>query len=233
MDCSPPGSSIHGIFQARVPEWVAISFSRGSSRPRDWTQVSHIVARCFYHLSHQGSPLCFRSFVFKLSLNRRFLFVICYIALDLCSPCIQYSHFAYALLYPHLPVWYEIQYLQLGPSLLWQNHEKTYSFTEHQISWPMSYVYGFVFFLSPTHFYWRSNHKWAQWFSLPLGPTNSGFWFNIINMACVTWHTYIPCSRWNWLSQYILGIRAQKTLAEVRSCKFLFWSNKPVSVWSF
>ena len=40
VDCSPPGSSVHGILQARILEWVAISFSRGSSRPRDWTQVS-------------------------------------------------------------------------------------------------------------------------------------------------------------------------------------------------
>ena len=47
MNCSLTGFSIHGIFQARVLEWVAISFSRGSSRPRDWTQVSHIVGRCF------------------------------------------------------------------------------------------------------------------------------------------------------------------------------------------
>ena len=47
MDCRLPGSSIHGIFQARVLEWVAISFSRGSSRPRDWTRVSHIVGRHF------------------------------------------------------------------------------------------------------------------------------------------------------------------------------------------
>ena len=39
-DCSPPGSSVHGILQARILEWVAISFSRGSSRPRDWTCVS-------------------------------------------------------------------------------------------------------------------------------------------------------------------------------------------------
>ena len=39
MDCSPPGSSVHGISQARILEWVAISFSRGSSRPRDWTWV--------------------------------------------------------------------------------------------------------------------------------------------------------------------------------------------------
>ena len=45
MDCSLPRSSIHGIFQARVLEWVAISFSRGSSWPRDQTQVSHIVDR--------------------------------------------------------------------------------------------------------------------------------------------------------------------------------------------
>ena len=42
MDCNLPGSSVHGIFQARVLEWVAISFSRGSSRPRDWTWVSCI-----------------------------------------------------------------------------------------------------------------------------------------------------------------------------------------------
>ena len=41
-DCSPPGISVHGILQARIPEWVAISFSRGSSRPRDQTHVSHI-----------------------------------------------------------------------------------------------------------------------------------------------------------------------------------------------
>ena len=47
MDCSLPGSSVHRIFQARVLEWVAISFSRRSSRPRDWTQISHIVGRRF------------------------------------------------------------------------------------------------------------------------------------------------------------------------------------------
>ena len=47
MDCSLPGSSIHGIFQARVLKWVAISFSRWFSRSRDQTQVSRIVGRCF------------------------------------------------------------------------------------------------------------------------------------------------------------------------------------------
>ena len=51
MDCSPPGSSIHGIFQARGLEWSATAFSRGYSGPSDQTQVSHIVGR-LYHLSH-------------------------------------------------------------------------------------------------------------------------------------------------------------------------------------
>ena len=47
MDCSSPGSSAHGILQARILEWVAVLFSRGSSQPKDGTQVSHIAARFF------------------------------------------------------------------------------------------------------------------------------------------------------------------------------------------
>ena len=47
MDYSPAGSFVHGIFQARVLEWIAISFSKGSSWPRDWTWVSCIAGRCF------------------------------------------------------------------------------------------------------------------------------------------------------------------------------------------
>ena len=47
MDCSPPGSSAHGILQARILEWVVISFSRGSSQPSDQTQVSRIAGRFF------------------------------------------------------------------------------------------------------------------------------------------------------------------------------------------
>ena len=47
MDCSPPSSSVHGISKARMLEWAAISFSRGSSWPSDRTQVSHTVGRQF------------------------------------------------------------------------------------------------------------------------------------------------------------------------------------------
>ena len=56
MDCSPPGSSIHEIFQARILEWVTMSFSRASSQPRDQTLVLLHRGQTLYHLSHQGSP---------------------------------------------------------------------------------------------------------------------------------------------------------------------------------
>ena len=47
MDYSLPGSFVHGIFQARILEWVAIFFSNGSSQPKDQTQVSSIAGRFF------------------------------------------------------------------------------------------------------------------------------------------------------------------------------------------
>ena len=47
MDCSPPGSSVHGILWVRILEWVAIPFSRGCSQPRDWTWFSCIADRYF------------------------------------------------------------------------------------------------------------------------------------------------------------------------------------------
>ena len=47
MDCSPPGSSVQEILQARIREWIAIPFSRGSSQPRHRTQVSRIAGRRF------------------------------------------------------------------------------------------------------------------------------------------------------------------------------------------
>ena len=49
MDCSLPASSVYGISQARILEWVAISFSRGSSQPKDRTCVSSIGRLILYH----------------------------------------------------------------------------------------------------------------------------------------------------------------------------------------
>ena len=57
MDCILSGSSVHGIPQARMLEWVAISFSRGSSWSRDRTWVYCIGKWILYYLSHQGRPL--------------------------------------------------------------------------------------------------------------------------------------------------------------------------------
>ena len=59
MNCSLPGSSVHGTFQAEILEWVVISFSRGSPWPRDWTCIScgSCIGRwTLYPLNHQGSP---------------------------------------------------------------------------------------------------------------------------------------------------------------------------------
>ena len=61
-DCSPPGSFVHGISQARVLEWVAISYSRGYSGPRDW--VLHLLCLLLWEedclpLSHLGSPMMY------------------------------------------------------------------------------------------------------------------------------------------------------------------------------
>ena len=49
MDCSPPVSSVHGISQARILEWVAISFSKGSFQLRDQACVSHIGRGILHH----------------------------------------------------------------------------------------------------------------------------------------------------------------------------------------
>ena len=61
MDCSLPDSSLHRTLQARILEWVAISFSRGSSWPRDWTWVSSIAVRLFTVLATREVIILFNS----------------------------------------------------------------------------------------------------------------------------------------------------------------------------
>ena len=55
MDCNLPGSSVDGIYQARILEWIPISFSQGSSQPRDWTRVSYVSCIAGRFLSLQSS----------------------------------------------------------------------------------------------------------------------------------------------------------------------------------
>ena len=66
MDCNPPGSSVHGISQARILEWVAIPFSRGSSWVRDQTWVSRIVGRFFRIWNHQERVIKSKAIYFHL-----------------------------------------------------------------------------------------------------------------------------------------------------------------------
>ena len=56
MDSSPPGSPVYGISQAKILEWVAISSSTGSSRPRDWTRISCIYRQILYHWAIWEAP---------------------------------------------------------------------------------------------------------------------------------------------------------------------------------
>ena len=76
-DCSPPGSSVHGILQARILGWVAISFSRGSSRPRDGTWVS-CLAGWFFTTEPPGKPCGM-----KMKVTQSLPTLWCY---GLCSP---------------------------------------------------------------------------------------------------------------------------------------------------
>ena len=79
--CDPVDYTVQGIFQARIWEWVAFPFSRGSSQPRDWTQVSHTADGFMTSLEPQGKPkntrvgsLCLLQQIFPTQeLNRSFL----------------------------------------------------------------------------------------------------------------------------------------------------------------
>ena len=63
MDCSLPGSSVHGVLQERILEWVAMSSSRGSSQSRDWIHIPFVFCigrQVLYHLCHLGRLQGFR-----------------------------------------------------------------------------------------------------------------------------------------------------------------------------
>ena len=69
MDYGPPGFSVHGILQARILEWVAISFSRGSSWPKDWTRIScgSWIEGRFFTAEPPGKPI-----IWIVAINQNF-----------------------------------------------------------------------------------------------------------------------------------------------------------------
>ena len=94
MDCSPPGSSVHGILHARTLEWVAIPFSRGSSWSRDWTWVSCTAGR-FFRLSYSMLDhvilfhISWWSLLLEFSLFSFISISICVLSVDL--PLVQWN----------------------------------------------------------------------------------------------------------------------------------------------
>ena len=71
VDCSLPGSYVHGIFQARTPEWAAISFSRGSSLPKGLNPGLQHCRQTLYPLNHQGSQSSFNFLLLKYKLSEK------------------------------------------------------------------------------------------------------------------------------------------------------------------
>ena len=94
MDCSLSGPSIHGIFQARVLEWIAISFSRGSSRTQGSNPGLPHCRQTLYCLSHQGSPIrplkCNQKSIIKL--ESWFYWIQCIYLTDLVFSSIFHYH---------------------------------------------------------------------------------------------------------------------------------------------
>ena len=88
MNCNPPDSSVHGIFQARILQWVAIFFSRRASWPRNRTHISWIGRQILYCLSHMGSPI-YHDFCLNWHLHNLRCICCCLVAkscLTLCDP---------------------------------------------------------------------------------------------------------------------------------------------------
>ena len=106
MDCSPPGSSVHGIFQARILEWVVISYFRGSFQPRDWTcicclscidrQIYHSDTRYWILIWSLYSSLFISSFSFSDLGMKHFLWV---------CVCVCVCVYVYVCIYKLLSNW--------------------------------------------------------------------------------------------------------------------------------
>ena len=133
MDCSLPGSSVYGILQARVLEWVAISFSRGSSQPRDRTRVSCIPGRCYNFIFSLFNVISLARRFFFFFLNISYLFTIIFL----------FIIFLFLLLFLLFPwfAWGVLVLLFLG---FW-------GWMFRLLIWHFSFIFNI----------WILNHKWS------------------------------------------------------------------------
>ena len=123
MDCSLPGSFVHGIFQARVLEWVVISFSRRSSLPRDWTQVSCIVGRRFTIWATREARVTWGTWLCRSSQAAIFFGFL------LLSPVPSLIHpLIYSLIHHFIPCsWNQVPLKPHSPAEFMINYSKLYS----------------------------------------------------------------------------------------------------------
>ena len=83
MDCSPPGSSVHGISQARIWEWIANSFSRGSSLTRDWTCISCAFCIAGWFFTHWATEKSIYASIHTHTHTHTYVYIYMYTYLDL------------------------------------------------------------------------------------------------------------------------------------------------------
>ena len=150
--CSLPCFPVRGILQARVLEWVAISFSRGSSQPRDQTHVSCIGRRVLYHSSPQGGPFSYLPYCQSLITSTLTSLIHLELSCFLCQIGVEFlpqNFFFYIILYLKLAkkniknfnialtqVSIVLLYLSvsgLSLSLYPQTHTETYTHTHTHI----------------------------------------------------------------------------------------------------
>ena len=106
MDSSPPGSSVHEILQARIVEWVVISFSRVSSRPRTQTWVSCIAGRFFANWATRECPCLNSRIYFLIVFIYRMSYIYIHICIYICilyvsNICCIYTQYIHVYIYVH------------------------------------------------------------------------------------------------------------------------------------
>ena len=145
VDCSPPGSSVHVILQARILEWFAISFSKESSQLRDWTWVSCIAGG---FLTHQGSPNLYK--------EQHLLVIWLKMQVELASHAAS-SRFKCQQALPFFCLSGTLFLPELTSSSM-DSPTLSYSASNHQIK-PERMI---IFFKNPRNIFHRVGHNWIS-----------------------------------------------------------------------
>ena len=173
MDCSLPSSSVLGIFQARIVEWVAVSYARGSSRPRDRTRVSCLSRQIIYHWATlvnrvlEIQLLCEQFLMMEVALWKLpFMFSFQLWFVKWCWVSVQFSH---SVLSDSATPWTEARHASLSITDSGQvratfayNHKNSFWDTKKPLFYPEMYFcslqhFSFNILASPKCVLWNIN----------------------------------------------------------------------------